>query len=114
MFAPRALRLGGRIKLLEEFIAQQFHAHRSHFTEFYRRAAIGVNVFRARGQSVERVPGFVQNRFHVALHADGIHKNEGQTGFGQVALVAAGRFALAILQIQQMFFAHESKIRRQS
>ncbi len=105
MLAPRAPGIVAGIKFFDEFVAEQFHAHGGDFAKFNRRAAVGVKIFLARGQRVKGVAGFVQDRLHVALHADGVHENERQTRFGQGGLIAAGRFAFAIVQIQQLQIA---------
>ena len=83
MIAPRAPGVARLIELFNKFIAEQFHAHGGDFTEFNRGAAVGVEVFAARGQGVKGVSGFVQDGFDVALNADGVHENKRQTGFGQ-------------------------------
>src|SRR5437879_6253474 len=58
------------IKLLEKFVSKEFHAHRSHFTEFNRRAPIMIEILLARSQSMEGMTGLVQDRFDIALDAD--------------------------------------------
>jgi len=40
--------------------------------------------------------GFVQDRFHIALDAHGVHEDERQARFGQGGLVAAGALPLRL------------------
>jgi len=61
-----------------------------------------VQILRARCQRVKSVAGFVQHRFHVALQPDGVHENERQPRFTESRLIAAGRLAFAIRQIEQV------------
>ena len=78
MIAAGAIGIGGIVERIDEFVAQQFHAHRSDFAEFDRSVTIGIDIFITRGQGVKSVAGFVQNGFDIALHADRIHENEGK------------------------------------
>src|SRR5437868_10096527 len=39
---PRSLRFGPGIEPLKKLIPQQFHAHRGHLTELYRRGTVGI------------------------------------------------------------------------
>src|SRR5579872_4561096 len=70
-----AIGLGCGIKFFEEFIAEQFHGHGSHFAKLNRRAAISIEVLPARGLGVKSMAGLVQDRFDVPLHANGIHED---------------------------------------
>jgi hypothetical protein len=95
-----------RIKFLEKFVAEQFHAHRGDFAEFNRRAAIGIQILVARRLRVERVAGLVQHGFHVALHADGVHENERHARLGKRGLIAARRLAFAVVEVEQFQILH--------
>ena len=106
MDAPRAVRVGGGIKFLDEFVAEQFHAHGGDLAKFNRRAAIRVQILVARRQRVKGVAGLVQNRLHVALQADGVHENERQPRLGERVLIAARRLALAIVEVEQLQILH--------
>ena len=106
MDAAGAVRVGGGIKFLDEFVAEQFHAHRGDFAKFNRRAAVGVQILVARRQRVKGVAGLVQDRLHVALQADGVHENERQPRLGQRGLIAARRLAFAIVEVEQMQVLH--------
>ena len=91
-----AIGFGGRIELLEKFAAEQFHAHGGDLAEFNRSAAIRVQVLVASRERMERVTGFVEDRFDIALKPNGIHENERHSRLGERGLVAARGLALAI------------------
>ena len=110
--AAGAVGLGRGVELLQEFVAQQFHAHRGHLAELDRRAAVGVEILVARGQRVEGVAGFVQDGLHVPLQADGVHEDERHARLGEGGLVAARRFALAVGQVEQPQVAASAGNRR--
>src|SRR5262245_25713594 len=74
MVTPCALRLSSRIELFEVFAAEQFHAHRSHFAKLDGRVPIRHERLVARRQRMKRMTGLVQDGFHVALQANGVHK----------------------------------------
>src|SRR5207342_2591110 len=61
----------------------------------------------ARGQSVKSMASLVQQRDDIALHAHRVHENERQPGLIERRLVAAGRLALATLQIKQAVGAEQ-------
>ena len=111
--AAGAVGLGRGIELFEELVAQQLHAHRGHFAELDRRAAVGEQILVARGQRVKGMAGFVQDGLHVALQADGVHEDERHPRFGQRGLVAARRFAFAVGQVEQTQVLHPLESGRQ-
>ena len=76
-------------------------------------AYAGVQFLIARGQRVKGVTGFMQNRFHIALHADGVHEDERQARFRERGLIATRRFAFAIVEVEQAQVAHGLKAIRQ-
>jgi hypothetical protein len=81
--------------------SQQFHRHGSHLGEFHSdfqlldiRQMIGL-------EDMKGVTGLVEHGAHIVAHTDGIHEDERALGNGKLGAIAAGRFPLAAVQIQQ-------------
>src|SRR6266851_10240508 len=55
---------------------------------------------------VERMPGLVQKGAQVCVHAHGVHEDQRQLSEGKSLAVAAGCFALAIVEVEQVVVVH--------
>jgi len=92
----------GGVEGVEVFVAEEFHGHGGDFAEFNGGVAVVVEGFFAGGEGVEGVAGFVEHGFDVVLLADGVHEDEGEAGFGKGGLVAAGGFAFAVVEVEEV------------
>ena len=59
---------------------------------------------------MERVTSLVEQGPHVRVEPDGVHEDERQPGVLERRLIAAGRFAFAIGQVEQLLRAQERKL----
>src|SRR5258708_32599190 len=63
--------------------------------------------WKSRGlDGVERMAGLVQQRAQVSIHAHGVHEDQRQLPEGESLAVAAGSFALAIVEVEQVVVVH--------
>ena len=106
---PRPVRLGRIIKNFIMLAAQMLHAHGGHLGKFRPGAAIGDQGFLPAFHGMDRVAGLVEQRAHVALEPDRVHENKGQAVLGEHGLVAAGGFALAAVEVEQVMVVEEDE-----
>src|SRR5260370_35905658 len=63
--------------------------------------------WKSRGlDGVERMAGLVQQRAQVFIHAHGVHEDQRQLPERESLAVAAGSFALAIVEVEQVVAVH--------
>ena len=57
-------------------------------------------------ENVEAVPRLVEQRPHVLVDADGVHEDQGHLARRQRVAITAGRFALAVVEVEQPSVRH--------
>ena len=61
-------------------------------------------------ENVKRMPGLVQERAHIVVHVDGVHEDQRQLAHRQRVAKAAGRLALAVVEVEQAGVRHRLEL----
>ena len=87
--------------------AKQFHRHRCDFGKLGRHfnplVAWKIDTFK----HVKCVTAFMQKSLHVIMQTNRVHENEGAFSVIETCAVTAGRFAFAVIEIEQSFALHD-------